>query len=107
LIFKIKALLVNALATLYAFLDDQIKDIEPGEKCNTCGDPHIFFAKSEEEEEENSLNMEVCHVSFQHPVACAIEVTINTVYGTLYVLYRKMFFLLRHVSVQSNHLQAI
>jgi hypothetical protein len=33
--------------------------------------------------------------------------TINIVYATLYILYWKMLFLLRHVSVQWNHLQAI
>jgi hypothetical protein len=31
----------------------------------------------------------IFHNSIQHPVACVTEVTINTVYGTLFMYYRE------------------
>jgi hypothetical protein len=48
-------------------------------------------------------------MSVQHPVVCVIEVTINTTNATLFIYCPLLedILLLRHVSVQSNHLQAI
>jgi hypothetical protein len=55
----------------------------------------IFWGIAIISEGENGIflkSVDICapfffHTSAQHPVACAIEVTINTVYATLFIYY--------------------